>query len=146
MIGAVVIAHGGLAAEFLRTVEIVVGPQAGFKAISVTSAKSSDDIFKQIKTAIQDVNDGQGVLVLTDMFGGTPSNISLSFLDQAKVEVITGVNLPMLIKFANFRDELPLQKLKKRIVEYGKENIVIANDILSEKEDTSKKKAKKLKK
>lgn len=135
MIGAVIIAHGELAAELLRTVEMVVGPQAKTKAISVTPTKSSDNIFKQIKTAIQDVNDGQGVLVLTDMFGGTPSNISLSFLDQGKVEVITGVNLPMLIKFANFRETLPLQKLKKKVVEYGRENIVIANDILSEKQN-----------
>ncbi len=151
MIGAVIIAHGGLAAELLRTVEMVVGPQAQTKAISVTASQSSDHIFKQTQEAIQEVNTGQGVLVLTDMFGGTPSNISLSFLDKPNVEVITGVNLPMLVKLANFREQLPLQELKQRIVKYGRENIVIAGDMLNdnklpEKQNVDKKRQRKLKK
>ncbi len=133
MIGMVIIAHGGLAAELLKTAEMIVGPQAQTEAISVTQSQSSDYIFQEIKSSIQRVNNRQGVLILTDMFGGTPSNISLSFLGQKNVEVITGVNLPMLIKLFNDRKDLPLQKLRHKIVEYGKENILNAGDMLAEK-------------
>jgi PTS system mannose-specific IIA component len=136
MIGLVIIAHGGLAAELLRTAEMIVGPQAQTKAISVIHSQAGDHVFQQIKDAISEVNDGQGVLVLTDMFGGTPSNLSLSFLNQEEVEVISGVNLPMLIKLSSLRDQLPLPELKNKIVEYGRENILIASDMLAEKPST----------
>jgi PTS system mannose-specific IIA component len=139
MIGMVVIAHGELATELLRAAEMIVGPQPQTKAISVNPTLSSKDIYEQTKNAIREVNNGKGVLVLTDMFGGTPSNISLSFLDQKEVEVITGVNLPMLIKFYTHRDELSLQELKNKIVEYVRENILAASDMLAGKLKTNSK-------
>jgi PTS system mannose-specific IIA component len=146
MIGLVVIGHGKLAVELLRAAEMIVGQQAQTKAVSVTPSQTSEDIFQQTKAAIQEVNNGQGVLVLTDMFGGTPSNISLSFLDQEEVEVITGVNLPMLIKLDSCRKELSLKELKNEIVKYGRENILVASNMLAGKLEAGKSKAKKVKK
>ncbi len=94
MIGVLVITHGNLGSELIRVAELIKGSLGGALHISVDAAKSLEDLRKEITTAIRKVDTGMGVLVLTDLFGGTPSNVSLAFLKEGKVEVVTGVNLP----------------------------------------------------
>ena len=130
MVGVVVVTHGNLAAELLRTMEMIVGKQAHMRAVSVSLGEDSR-LCEQMKATIAEVDAGKGVLILTDMFGGTPSNLSLSFLEEKKVEVITGVNLPMLVKLADEAQEQDLDKLKRGIVEYGRKNILLASELLS---------------
>lgn len=130
MIGAVIITHGRLGGELLNIAELISGKQENFKAISITSMDKVDDARKKIKNAIKEVDKGKGVLLLTDMFGGTPSNISLSFLDESNVEVITGVNLPMLLKLLDSREEKELKELANLIMEYGRKNISVASNRL----------------
>jgi len=137
MIGVVVITHGRLAQELLNTAELMIGPLPGVKAISIDSAaQSSNDIRRQLEAALREVNSGSGVIILTDMFGGTPSNLSLSFLGKKDVEVITGVNLPMLIKLIEYRKSLNLQEIKAKVVHHGRENILIASQMLGDKSET----------
>ncbi len=138
MVGAVIVTHGKLAEEFLKTAEMVVGPQQQFKALSLSHTQSSEEIRKSLKNAIKDVNTGSGVLILTDMFGGTPCNLSLSFLGEQNLEVISGVNLPMLLKLALFRHNSDLATIKEMIVAYGRENIVVASEMLTQQADKPK--------
>lgn len=130
MIGAVIITHGRLGEELLNILELISGKQENFKAISITSLDKVDDARKKIQNAIKEVDQGKGILLFTDMFGGTPSNMSLSFLDESNVEVITGVNLPMLIKLVDSREEKGLKELASLIMEYGRENISVASNRL----------------
>ncbi len=136
-VGVIIVTHGGLAGELLKTVEMIVGSQPQMRAISVSSAIDDSNLCVQMRNTIDDVNSGYGVLILTDMFGGTPSNLSLSFLDESGVEVVTGVNLPMLIKLANSSKNQELNELKTQIVEYGKRNIMVASDFLAAKRKNS---------
>lgn len=133
MIGAIVITHGKLGEELLNIVELIAGRQENVKIVSITSPDKVDDAVVQIKSAIKAVNQGQGVLLLTDMFGGTPSNISLSFLDKSDVEVVTGINLPMLMKFVDSRDKKDIKELADLIMEYGKKSISVASNRLYDK-------------
>lgn len=133
MIGAIVIAHGKLGEELLNIVELIAGRQENVKIVSITAPDKVDDAVVQIKSAIKAVNQGQGVLLLTDMFGGTPSNISLSFLDKSDVEVVTGINLPMLMKFVDSRDKKDIKELADLIMEYGKKSISVASNRLYDK-------------
>jgi mannose PTS system EIIA component len=133
MIGAIIITHGKLGEELLNVVELIAGRQENVKIISITSPDKVDDAIVQIKSAIKAVNRGQGVLLLTDMFGGTPSNISLSFLDKPDVEVVTGINLPMLMKFVDSPDKKDIKELADLITEYGKKSISVASNRLYDK-------------
>ncbi len=130
MIGVVIVCHCDLAQEFLKTLELIIGPVDGFQAVSIDPKQDVEAIRAEIASGLKKVEEGEGVLILTDMFGGTPSNISLSFLDEKKVEVISGVNLPMLIKLANFREGKSLEELAAFIKAYGQRNISIASEIL----------------
>jgi PTS system mannose-specific IIA component len=130
MIGVLIVCHCGLAQEFLKTLELIIGPVERFHAISIDPQRDVESIRSEISSALKKVDTGEGALVLTDMFGGTPSNISLSFLDEKKVEVISGVNLPMLIKLASFREGKNLEELASFIKAYGQKNISIASEIL----------------
>lgn len=132
MIGVVVVAHGGLAHEFLKTTESIVGPLENFTAVSLQGDWEADQARQAIQEAIRKVDKGDGVLLLTDLFGGTPSNICLSFLEDGNVEVISGVNLPMLIKLPSFTDEHKLQEAAMLAMEYGKRNISVATQRLYE--------------
>ncbi len=132
MVGVVIVTHGNLASELLKTAAMIVGEQPHMRALSVSAAENSL-LCKQMRETIDEVNSGEGVLVLTDMFGGTPSNLSFSFLDEPGVEVVTGVNLPMLVKLADFTQKQSLEEIKTRIVEYGRRNILLASDLLAEK-------------
>jgi PTS system mannose-specific IIA component len=101
--------------------------------ISVDQTKGVEDLKKDINAAIKKLDQGQGVLILTDLFGGTPSNLSLSLLKEGKVEVVTGVNLPMLLKLSDTREKMNLQDFANYIKEYGKKNIYLASEILNKK-------------
>jgi PTS system mannose-specific IIA component len=131
MVGILIVTHGRLAQELLETTKIIVGKTIDHVVpISVGWNDDMADIQKILSTTITKVDQGDGVLILTDMFGGTPSNISLSFLSD-KVEIITGVNLPMLIKIMNVGDRYKLKELATMITEQGKKSIYLASEILS---------------
>lgn len=134
MVGVVIVAHGKLAQAFKEALELIMGPQKNFKAVSIEAQNKVDLARERLKKAIEQVDQGEGVMILTDMFGGTPSNLSLSFLEEKKIEVLTGVNLPMLIKLVNLRQEsLTLELLKQRLSVYGRERIVAASDLLHQR-------------
>ena len=131
MIGVVVTAHGHLAEELLRTVIFIVGKTEQISALSIDPARPIDELQSDIRKAIKDVDTGDGVLVLTDMYGGTPANMTLTFLEENKVEVITGVNLPMLIKLCQCRGkDLSLYEVAKEVVAYARKSINQASRIL----------------
>jgi Phosphotransferase system, mannose/fructose-specific component IIA len=131
MVGILIVTHGRLAQELLETTKIIVGKSLEHVVpISVGWNDDMADIQKVISSTITKVDQGDGVLILTDMFGGTPSNISLSFLSD-KVEIITGINLPMLIKIMNVGDRYKLKELSHLITEQGKKSIYLASEILS---------------
>ncbi|MEN6467286.1 MAG: PTS sugar transporter subunit IIA [Syntrophaceae bacterium] len=129
MVGVLVITHGDLGQELIKAAELIKGKYDGVLPVSVDSNKGVEDIKKEITTAIKKVDKGEGVLILTDLFGGTPSNIALSFLKEGKVEVVTGVNLPMLLKL-DIRKEKNLTDLSYFIKDYGRKNISLASEIL----------------
>ena len=132
MIGIIIITHGNLALELKSAMEYILGIQ---KNIEIISIKSDDDL--EIKKAdleevIEKVNENIGTIILTDMFGGTPSNLAMSFLEVGKVEIISGVNLPMLVKLIGLRDSNDLQKVSQESKESAQKYISIASEILSE--------------
>jgi mannose PTS system EIIA component len=134
MVGILIVTHGRLAHELVDTTKTIVGKNVdNMVPISVGWNDDMADIQKTISSAIAKLDQGKGVLILTDMFGGTPSNISLSFLSD-KVEIITGVNLPMLIKIVNVGDRYNLKELAQLIHEQGKKSIYLASEILSLKQ------------
>jgi PTS system mannose-specific IIA component len=131
MVGIIVVAHGDLARAFEQTAQMIVGPTEAFKACSFAQGTDVDDLRKLLRTSIKEVNRGEGVIILTDMFGGTPSNISLSFLENGKIEVITGVNLPMVITALTKRKGKDIGELARMLKEGGSKNIHIASEILA---------------
>jgi PTS system mannose-specific IIA component len=134
MIGVLIIAHSDLARELISAAEHIVGKMEHVVGVAVTPQQSVEQLRNQIAQAIKAVNKGDGVLILTDMFGGTPSNISLSFLDEDKIEVVTGVNLPMVVRMATYRgDKQSLKELARHIMGYGRDNIYLASELLQQK-------------
>ncbi len=133
MIGIVIVTHGLLGKEIQKSAEFIVGSLESCATVSVDNGRGPDAIRQAIEQAIKNVNRGAGVLVLTDMFGGTPSNISLSFLEEGRVEVLTGVNLPMLIKAVQLRGTAALAEAAQAIGEYGRKSITVAGEILGGK-------------
>jgi PTS system mannose-specific IIA component len=132
MVGGVIVTHGQLANELLSAAEMIVGDQINhITAVSIGWHDDVDVAREEIERAIERVNSGNGVLLLTDMFGGTPTNIAASFLGQAEVEVITGVNLPMVIKLAEQADGEQLPDLARRVRDQGQQQIHLAGDILT---------------
>jgi PTS system mannose-specific IIA component len=131
-IGVVIVTHCELGEQMLQAVRSILPNAPEFYAVSVTPNQSVDEMREAISDKLAKAEGGQGVLILTDMFGGTPSNIALSFLDELKVEVVTGVNLPMLIKLATLRDEKNLEELASFIKDYGRRNISVASELVSE--------------
>ena len=130
MIGLLIISHCNLGKEFLNAAEFIVGRLEAADAISITQTTESEDLLKTISTKIKDLNRGQGVLVLTDMFGGTPANLSLSFLKEESVEVLTGVNLPMVVAVAQDRNRLTLSELGEKAQQAGRRSIALAGKLL----------------
>jgi PTS system mannose-specific IIA component len=139
MIGVIVVTHCHLSEELIAAARLVVGEELKqFEAVSIAPSEGSEEIRKKIVTAIRRVDIGQGVLILTDMYGGTPSNISLSFLEEKKVEVITGVNLPMLLKLATYETDMDLETLAAFITDYGQRNINLASEVLKKRVEKKK--------
>ena len=130
MIGVVVITHGQLAVELVNAAEMIVGDLPQFTAVSIGWHEDVNDARGDISQAIERVRGEEGVLLLTDMFGGTPSNLGMTFLDKDRVEVITGVNLPMLIKLASLRKSSDLLAVAKEMREHGRNAIWVASDLL----------------
>ena len=130
MIGVVVVTHGQLANELVNAAEMIVGDLPQFAAVSIGWHDEANDARADIADAIARVQGDGGVLILTDMFGGTPSNLGLTFLEANRVEVITGVNLPMLIKLASLRGSQDLQSAAREMREHGRNAIWVASDLL----------------
>jgi len=131
MIGVLVITHGNLGSELIKAAELIKGRFEGVQHVSVNASRGMEDVKKDITTAIKKVDSGSGVLILTDLFGGTPSNISLSFLKSGKIEVVTGVNLPMLLKVYDLKGEKNLGEFASLTRDYGKKNIYLASEVLN---------------
>jgi PTS system mannose-specific IIA component len=139
MVGVVVVTHCHLAEELIAAAELVVGEALKkFQAVSIDPKEGSEEIREKIVAAIRKADEGKGVLILTDMYGGTPSNISLSFLERNRIEVITGVNLPMLLKLATYQDDLDLEGLAVFITDYGQRNINLASEVLKKRVEKKK--------
>ena len=132
MVGMLVITHRRLATELIDTAELIVGKIDSCVGLSLDPDLPVEDLRQQITKAMNEVNDGDGVIVLTDMFGGTPSNLSLSFLNQKGIEVVTGVNLPMLLKLAHSREDQKVDELARVVKDYGRRSISLASEILNE--------------
>jgi PTS system mannose-specific IIA component len=130
MIGVVVVTHGQLATELLNAAETIVGDLPRFTAVSIGWHEDVQDARDEIAAAIARVQGDGGVLVATDMFGGTPSNLGITFLAPHKVEVVTGVNLPMLIKAASLGDGQDLIEVARQLREHGRNAIWVASDLL----------------
>jgi PTS system mannose-specific IIA component len=130
IIGLLIISHCDLGKEFLNAAELILGRLQAAEAISITQTTDNEEILKTISEKIQVLDGGKGVLVLTDMFGGTPSNLSLSFLEEERVEVLTGVNLPMVVSVAQERNRLTLSELGEKAREAGKRSIALAGKML----------------
>jgi PTS system mannose-specific IIA component len=129
-IGVVVVSHSRLGDEMLQAVRLIVPDAPQFVAVGIEPDLRVDDVRAAIAKALDQADSGDGVLVLTDMFGGTPSNVSLSFLGERHIDVVTGVNLPMLIKLATLREAKPLEELAAFIKQYGQRNISMASELL----------------
>lgn len=132
MIGLVLVTHGNLAEEFLHAVVHVVGPQQKFATVCIGADDDMDQRRDDILAAVASVDDGKGVIILTDMFGGTPSNLAISVMEEGKVEVIAGVNLPMLIKLTSVRKTETLAGALRAAQEAGRKYINVPSMILSE--------------
>ena len=130
MIGVVVVTHGHLATELLNAAETIVGDLPRFTAVSIGWHEDVQDARDEIAQAIARVNGEHGILLLTDMFGGTASNLGITFLEGNKVEVLTGVNLPMLIKLASMTEREDVLGVARELREYGKNAIWVASDLL----------------
>ena len=131
MIGMVLVTHGRLAGEFISALEHVVGPQRNTCAVCIGPEDDMEQRRREILECVGKVDEGGGVVVLTDMFGGTPSNLAISIMDKAKVEVIAGVNLPMLIKLASVRSTKKLEDAVAAAQEAGRKYINVASHLLS---------------
>ena len=132
MVGMLVVTHQRLAQELVATAELIVGQIDNCVGLSLDPDLPVDDLRQQITEAMEEVNGGEGVIVLTDMFGGTPSNLSLSFLNEEGIEVVTGVNLPMLLKLAQSRENHKVDELARVIKDYGRRSISLASEILND--------------
>lgn len=131
MIGLVIVTHGRLAEEFVFAMEHVVGPQSAVSAICIGPEDDMERRRRDILSACGEVDTGGGVILLTDMFGGTPSNLAISVMEQTKAEVIAGLNLPMLIKLASVRGRLSLEECVAQAQEAGRKYISVASYVLA---------------
>lgn len=129
-VGVLIVTHYRLGEEFLQALRLILPEAPVFEAVSVDPKMAVEDVRGAIAAGLQSADKGEGVLILTDMFGGTPSNMSLSFHDEHQVEVVTGMNLPMLIKLATLRESKPLDELAGFIKSYGQRNISVASELV----------------
>lgn len=132
MIGLVLVTHGNLAKEFVAAMQHVVGPQQQVESVCIGADDDMENRRQEILQKVSAVDDGNGVVVLTDLFGGTPSNLAISIMDKANVEILAGINLPMLIKIASLRKEKNLRETVIGAQEAGKKYINVASQILGQ--------------
>ena len=135
MIGLIIITHGNLALELKSAMEHIIGSQTDIEIFCINPDDDIDIQKNNIQNTIREINKGNGIIILTDMFGGTPSNLALSFLEKGKVEVLSGVNLPMLIKIGQLRDNTNLLEVVKEGKTAAQKYISIASEILSENDE-----------
>lgn len=131
MIGLVITSHAGLALEMLRATEMIVGPTEEARAVCIQREDSVEQARGALSDAIEAVRaDDEGVLIMTDLFGGTPANLAISFLEPGKIEVLTGVNLPMVLKFFNSREDQNVTEIATMLKAYGQQSMALASEFL----------------
>jgi len=133
MVGVVVVTHGNLAKDLIDVSEMIVGTSCNAIAVTIQPEEGISEIAKKVDGAVRAADKGRGVMILTDLFGGTPSNVSLSFLQESKVEVLSGVNLPMIIKIITHCENCDLKELARLGKTAGKKNISLASEIMRKK-------------
>lgn len=133
MIGLVLVTHGHLATEFRSALEHVVGPQSQLATIAIAPDDDMESRRRDIIAAVDEVENGRGVIILTDMFGGTPSNLAISVMEPGRVDVVAGINLPMLIKLASVREEKTLDEAVTSAQDAGRKYITVASRVLAGK-------------
>ncbi len=139
MVGILVVTHNNLGEVLIDTAFYILDEKFdAVQAISIHLQDSTDQLRKKVKAGIRAVNKQHGVLILTDMFGGTPSNLGYSFLEEGQIEVLSGVNLPILVKALDLREKLPLLELSKELEKTGKKSITLASDILKGNKRTTR--------
>ena len=131
--GILLIAHGAVAYEMLNALEFITGKQPSFRAMALDHALEIDKARQVMMEAIDEMMGEGGVLVLTDLFGGSPSNIAMSIIDERPIEIVAGVNMPMLIQAVTMEDDISLREKAERLRDYGKNNIFVASEVLGEK-------------
>ena len=132
MIGIIIVTHGNLALELKSAMEHILGSQKNIEILCISPDDDLDERKNDIEASIKKIDNGNGIVILTDMFGGTPSNLTISFLKTGKIEVISGVNLPMLVKLIGLRDSNDLNKVAQETKDSAQKYISIASEILSE--------------
>lgn len=133
MTGLIIATHGSLAEALLQACTSIIGPPAAARSLAIGPEDAVEEVRSRLAAAIDDIDrDGDGVLIMTDMFGGTPANLSLAFLNPGRVEVLTGVNLPMVLKFFNLPEGLSLGERAALLKAYGQQGITLASDFLKQ--------------
>src|SRR4030067_3744006 len=130
MVGIIVVSHGRLAEALISSVEFLVGNLQKVKGVSIWPRDKEKEVKKRIQQKIIEVDDGDGVVILTDILGGTPTNLSLSFLKEEKVEVVTGMNMPMLLTLSSYRKGRSLREIIKLVKKAGRRGIILAKELL----------------
>ena len=133
MIGGIIVSHGKLGEELLNALTIILGEAPNIEAISIGWYDDVEESKKKINQSLKRVDQKSGVIIFTDMFGGTPSNLSFTFQKDEQVEIITGINLPMLIKFVSLQRNNNIKDVARKVVEQGKKNIHLASALLGSK-------------
>lgn len=134
MVGLILVSHGRLAASFLEVSQEILGPVEGVRVVSLAEPIDQEKVMEDIQRARNEIDQGEGILILTDMFGGTPANLCFSLLEDSMVEVLTGMNLPMILKLLSDRREASLADLARIAMECGRENIYLAREILEQRD------------
>lgn len=132
MVGLLIVTHGELGAELVRTTETIAGKLESCEFMTVERDEPVEELKNRILKGLKRVNSGSGVIILADMFGGTPSNLAISLTGRADVELVTGVNLPVMIKLASLRDKMGLRELAREVVDYGRRSICLPSEILNQ--------------
>jgi PTS system mannose-specific IIA component len=130
MVGIIVVSHGRLAEALVSSVQFLVGNLKRVKGVSIWPRDRKEEVMDRIQKGMREVDDGDGVVILTDILGGTPTNISLSFLEKERVEVVTGVNMPMLLTLSSYRTGKPLREIGKLVKKSGRRGIILAKELL----------------
>ena len=137
MVGILIVSHGSLSEALIASVEFLVGNLKRIRGVSIWPKDKEKEVRDRIQKEIEEVDDGDGVVILTDILGGTSTNLSLSFLQDEKIEVVTGVNVPMLLTLSSYRKERSLMEIGRMIKNSGRRSIILAKEILGSRRDRS---------